>query len=159
MHQVIHYSETLSIFLSDKELAKYREKKRHLGKCTCSVNSLCRKDVIDTDFRSFGDFICHFVGCSTVKQHSGVSFCTLQTLITKNGKIWLVFKGSSKEIFMGGKLTKRWEWMSVLTINCLTSCTSVYRLICTLGMCTYLKQDSRCFQCNSTMLGRWQMCL
>lgn len=38
--------------------------------CTCSVNSLCRKDVIDTDFSSLGDFICHFVGCSIVKQHS-----------------------------------------------------------------------------------------
>lgn len=33
----------------------------------CTLNSLCKKDVIDTDFRSLGDFICHFMGCSTVE--------------------------------------------------------------------------------------------
>lgn len=50
--------------------------------CTCSVNSLCKKDVIDTYFRSLGDErgvggISHFMGCSAV--NSKVNIFNIQT--------------------------------------------------------------------------------
>ena len=89
--------DSICLRLSDKELAKYREERERISRDR-SVNSLCkkkRKGVIDTDFRSLGDFVEASSTVGTFNRRTRSGFLVLGCLaphppqFIQFGKLWM----------------------------------------------------------------------
>ena len=96
--------DSICLRLSDKELAKYREERERISRDR-SVNSLCKKKkkkgVIDTDFRSLGDFVEASSTVGTFNRRTRSGFLVLGCLAPHPPPIypiWEVMNGSHRRL-------------------------------------------------------------